>query len=132
MTHNYIQVIEKEWESLTIANRYIFAVVMRDEMICRRLVELILPNVKVDHIQYLETEHTAESGPMSKGVRFDVYLRESDGRVIEIEMQSSDTKEIPKRSRYYSGMIDQQELSKGSHYTGLKDSFVIFLSFKVV
>ena len=33
----------------------------------------------------------------------------------------------PKRTRYYQGMIDMDELKKGQYYTELKESFIIFI-----
>ncbi len=49
--------------------------------------------------------------------------------VFEIEMQTSDTKELPKRSRYYQGRIDVAILDKGTKttYKDLKRSYVIFI-----
>lgn len=37
-------------------------------------------------------------------VRLDVYVKDDRETVYDIEMQVSDTKELPKRSRYYQGM----------------------------
>lgn len=45
----------------------------------------------------------------------------------DIEMQVSDTKEIPKRSRYYQGMIDLQLIDKGQFYKKLNRSYIIFI-----
>ncbi len=48
-------------------------------------------------------------------------------RVYSIEMQMTDTKELPKRSRYYLAMIDLQLLDKGIRYRYLNDSYIIFI-----
>ena len=42
-------------------------------------------------------------------------------------MQTTDTKNLPKRARYYQSSIDRDILEKGENYTRLKDSYVIFL-----
>ena len=42
-------------------------------------------------------------------------------------MQVSDTKELPKRSRYYQGMIDIQLIDAGQHYKKLNRSYIIFI-----
>ena len=42
-------------------------------------------------------------------------------------MQAVDTKELPKRSRYYQSMIDIQELDAGKYYKELGPSFIIFI-----
>ena len=42
-------------------------------------------------------------------------------------MQVSDTKELPKKSRYYQSMLDLQLIDKGQFYDELKRSYVIFI-----
>ena len=42
-------------------------------------------------------------------------------------MQNGNHKNLPKRTRYYQGMIDLNLLDKGMDYTQLKQSFVIFV-----
>lgn len=39
----------------------------------------------------------------------------------------ADTKELPKRSRYYSAMIDMQLLDKSVAYRHLNDTYIIFI-----
>ena len=58
------------------------------------------------------------------------YVRESDAgcrAVYDIEMQVADTRELPKRSRYYQSMIDLQMIDKGQSCKKLKPSYVIFI-----
>ena len=62
----------------------------------------------------------------AKSVRFDVYTKD-DKRIFDLEIQTTDTKNLPKRARYYQSIIDMDNLSKGENYTKLKDSYVIFL-----
>ena len=62
----------------------------------------------------------------SKSVRFDVYTKD-DKRIFDLEMQTTDTKNLPKRARYYQSIIDTDNLSQGENYTKLKDSYVIFI-----
>ena len=47
--------------------------------------------------------------------------------VYDIEMQVSNTGELPKRSRYYQSMIDLQLIDKGQHYKNLNRSYIIFI-----
>ena len=56
-----------------------------------------------------------------------MYVRNGSGEIYNIEVQALDTEELPKRSRYYSSMIDLQELNKGEPYWKLKQSYVIFI-----
>ena len=47
--------------------------------------------------------------------------------VFNLEMQTTTYKELPKRSRYYQGIIDLNMIEKGESYDILKESYVIFI-----
>ena len=59
----------------------------------------------------------------------DGSVHDENGHVYDIEMQCTNGSEgeLPKRTRYYQGMIDMDELKKGQYYTELKESFIIFI-----
>ncbi len=42
-------------------------------------------------------------------------------------MQTSNTEELPKRSRYYHSCIDKAQLAKGERYHKLRKTYVIFI-----
>ena len=53
---------------------------------------------------------------------------DADGlKVYNIELQATDTKELPERSRYYQGIIDVDLLKSGQKYKDMKTSFVIVI-----
>lgn len=62
-----------------------------------------------------------------RSVRLDAYTQDEEERIYNVEMQVADTGELPKRSRYYQGMIDLNLIEKGEPYKSLKQSFVIFI-----
>lgn len=47
--------------------------------------------------------------------------------MYNVEMQTVENRNLPKRTRYYQGMIDFNILEKGENYKNLKKSFVIFV-----
>ena len=106
------------WESLGIANDFIFGKVMQDAG---------LPDLEIDHIEYPETQKGIRPDVDAKSVRLDVYVKDGKGTVYDIELQAADTKELPKRSRYYQSMLDLQLIDKGQTYKKLKPSYVIFI-----
>ena len=65
--------------------------------------------------------------PGSKGIRLDVYVEDEAGTVYNVEIQTTDKKNLPKRLRYYQGMIDLNILNRGEDYASLRRSFVIFI-----
>ncbi|MBO7121967.1 MAG: Rpn family recombination-promoting nuclease/putative transposase [Treponema sp.] len=117
----------QRWEDLTIANNFIFYKVMHNNPdVCKELLEILLefPIEKIEMSQ--EEEINIDFG--SKGVRLDVFAKDAGGlKVYNIEMQASDTKELPERARYYQGVIDVDLLKSGQKYKDLKTSFIIFI-----
>ena len=61
-----------------------------------------------------------------KAIRLDVFVKDKN-RLIDVEIQLKDTKELPERARYYQGLMDLDSLGKGESYKKLKDSHVIFI-----
>ena len=116
----------QSWENLTFANNFLFCKIMESEPeLCRQLLELLL-HVKIDHLETPQAERTMQEWIDAKSVRFDVYTKD-DKRIFDVEVQTSNNKNLPKRSRYYQSVIDMDNLSKGENYTKLKDSYIIFL-----
>lgn len=120
--------IKTDWESLGITNDFLFGKVMQNPELCTELLQRILPDLAVDHIEYPELQKSIKYDMNAKGVRLDVYTKDDKNIIYNIEMQASDTKELPKRSRYYQSMIDIQLLDKGDKsYLKLNRSFIIFI-----
>ena len=116
---------EEKWDRATIANDFIFYRVMRDNPdVCKRLLEILL-EIEIDKID-MNCQEVIDIDWKSKGVRLDVYVKGSD-KIFDIEIQPTDTKELPERARYYQGVIDVDCLCSGQPYKDLKDSFIIFI-----
>ncbi len=96
------------WEELGISNDFLFGKVMQDAQLCKELLQRILPGLKIDHVEYPEGQKTICPDADAKSIRMDVYVRDGKGTVYDIEMQVADTGELPKRARYYQGMVDLQ------------------------
>ena len=54
-------------------------------------------------------------------------MEDEDNVVYDIEMQTTGEMNLPKRSRYYQGIIDMNIIEAGMDYNELKQSFVIFI-----
>ena len=119
------------FEELTITNRFMFSIVFSRKEIAKPFLEAIL-GIKIHELRDPVPEKTIDVGPVSKGVRYDVFTKEvgPDGetlRSFDIELQMEDTKEIPKRARFYQAMRDSESLSRGEKYRNLKDIYIIFI-----
>ena len=62
-----------------------------------------------------------------RAVRFDALA--TDGETIyDVEIQRSDEGAIPRRARFNSSMIDSREVSKGTLFLDLPETYVIFIT----
>lgn len=116
----------KQLEELTIVDDFMFGAVMKNPKRCKPLLEYIL-GVKIRKIEYPELQKTIDKQYKSKSVRLDVYVEDDKHTVYNIEIQTTRKKNLPKRLRYYQGIIDLNIIDKGEDYTSLKKSFVIFI-----
>ena len=85
----------------------------------------ILLEIEIDHID-MNTQEVISIDWQSKGVRLDVYAKNSR-QVFDIEIQITDTGELPERARYYQSAMDVDCLKAGQDYKDLKNSYVIFI-----
>ncbi len=119
---------EQKWEQATLANNFIFYKVMKNHPdACQHLIEMLL-GVKIEKME-MHNEEVLDIDHDSKGVRLDVYIKDTN-KMYDIELQATDTKELPERARYYQDVMDLSSLNKGDFYKDLKDSYVIFICLK--
>jgi len=111
-------------EDLQFTDDCMFGAVMRNPVICQQILEKVL-KMNVDHIEYPDLQKVIKPYYESKGVRLDVYIRDSD-KVLDLEMQASEPIDIARRTRYYQSMVDIDCLSKGNTYDNLPESYIVF------
>ena len=105
-----------------MADDFIFSRIMQNPDVCKEVLELLL-KIRISHIEFPAAQKVIQTLKASKGVWMDVYVQESDGqRVFDIEIQSVITREEALRARYYQGMLDLDNLLKGSDYLHCRPS----------
>lgn len=118
--------MSKRYEELKFTDDFMFCKILyTNPELCQQLLELILGK-KIKEIRYLTTQNSIDITSDGKGIRLDVYL-EGDNKVYDIEMQTTLNVNLPKRTRYYQGMIDLNLIEKGADYSELKETFIIFV-----
>ena len=115
----------KPVEELTFTDDFMFGTVMKNQFICKGVIERLL-HIKVGKIEYPSLQKTIAPFYESKGIRLDVYVSDSE-RVFDIEIQTSIPPFLPKRTRYYQSLMDVDNLLRGQSYAELKESYVIFI-----
>ena len=106
---------EEKWERATIRH---------NPDVCKELLEILL-EIEIDRIE-MRGEEVIETDFGSKGIRLDIYAK-NEKDAYNIELQTTDTKELAERARYYQGTIDVDCLKSGQTYKELKNSYVIFI-----
>ena len=114
----------EKYENISFTNNFAFCKVLQNEEICREVIETLL-HIKVGKLKYKSLEKELKLEIDKRAVRLDVYVADSD-RVFDLEMQTTDNKNLDCRMRYYQSMIDAELLDKGADFTELKESNVIF------
>ena len=121
------KLVSKKYEELGITDAFMFAKVMSNKEICKPVLEQIL-NIKIRDIEYVDYEETIQIvTPSSKSIRLDIYVEDDKNTVFNLEMQTTNYEELPKKSRYYQDIIDLKIIEKGQSYGILKTSYVIFI-----
>ncbi len=59
------------WEELEICNDFLFGKIMQEAELCRELLQRILPELEIDHIEYPELQKTIKADVDAKSVRLD-------------------------------------------------------------
>ena len=115
----------RKLQELTMKDAFMFGAVLADTEICKDFLEMIL-GISIDHIQ-IDTERTMIYNPEYRGVRLDVYVKDENNTVFNVEMQAQKEPQIGRRSRYYQSQMDMVALESGHGYEEIPDSYVIFV-----
>ena len=118
----------KTIQQLNLEDDFLFAKVMSDKEVCKKVLEKIL-GISIREVSIPATQKTINHLYEGKGIRLDVYINDDEGTVYNVEMERGKQKKaiLPKRSRYYQGNIDLDIISAGEDYRKLKKSFVFFI-----
>lgn len=116
----------KEYSELTLCDDFLFGHVMEDSNLCKQLLEIIL-GVKIRKIVYIKPQETVMVAIKARGIRLDVYVEDDQETIYNIEMQTTNPGNLPRRTRYYQGVIDINSLHKGVDYDELNNCFIIFI-----
>ncbi len=120
------KILAGQFTPVTIQDDMMFGTVMADPEYCKPFLETIL-GVKIKKIEYSERQKSVDIMINAKSIRMDVYVEDGEHTVYDVEMQTGKNRNLPRRSRYYQGMIDLNILAKGEDYISLKKSLVIFV-----
>lgn len=119
--------LQKTLKDLNLLDRFLFAEAADDPEFMELLLEIILGK-DIVLAQLPQTEKENRSTLWSKQVKLDVWAMDTDDTIYDTEVQNRNTKNIPKRTRLYHGLIDSKLLPPGTaDYNRLNEVFVIMI-----
>ena len=100
-------------KDLNIMDKFLFDEAMEDKDNMKTLLDIVLG--QDTHLKYPpQTEKEFRNSKENRQIRLDVYAIDEDDVVYDTEPQKQNTKNLPKRSRLYQGLIDSNLLPPGS------------------
>ncbi len=114
------------FDKIGITNDFMFGTIFRDKDKCKELIQRIL-QIKLVEIEVVEPQKIMKTTLIGKGIRIDIYAKDSEGNVYDIEMQTTEETDLHLRTRYYHSEMDSYQIRAGQKYFNLKQSVVIFI-----
>ena len=100
-------------KDLNLMDKFLFDEAMEDKENMKTLLDIVLG--QDTHLKYPpQTEKEFRNSKENRQIRLDVYAIDEDDVVYDTEPQKQNTKNLPKRSRLYQGLIDSNLLPAGS------------------
>ena len=115
-----------DFEKITLTDDMMFSTVLSEPQKCQEFLQRIL-GITIVELEMVTEQKTMKNKRFGKGIRLDIYVKDQDGNVYDLEMQMTNTKELELRSRYYHSEMDGYQIKAGHPYNELKNSIVIFI-----
>lgn len=116
---------KKQFKDLDLNNAFLFAAALEDEEICRLVLECIL-GTQVGKVK-VRSERSILFSSDFRYVRLDIFASDELKVDYNLEMQNTDEKNLPQRSRYHQAEMDLSSLKPGQDFRELKPSIIIFI-----
>ena len=118
----------KNLKDLNLLDRFLFAEAMEDSENMRDVLEIILgKQVVLQHSP--QTEKEQRTSPAYRFAKLDVWTKDMDDAIYDTEVQGKNTKNLPKRCRFYQSMIDSKLLEPGEKdFNKMNDVYIILIA----
>lgn len=103
--------MRNNFEDIGISDDFMFGTVMRKPEYCKPFWETVL-GIPIEKVVYPSSQKVIDLKSDARSVRLDVYAADEKHTAYNIEMQNEHCANLPKRSRYYQGMVDLNILEK--------------------
>lgn len=118
-----VQNILKE---MCLMNDLLMSVVLEHKE-CMELVLRIILNRDDIVVKKCKSQYSI-TNLKGRSARLDVFASDSGGKLYNIEIQRSDTKDLERRARYNGSLMDCEFMEKGEKLKNLPERYVIFVT----
>ena len=125
--HDMKKVYLEEIEQMRLMDDDFMSKCLENAPQCIALMLQIILGKKDLKVVKSQTEYPIKN-LQGRGVRFDVFACDSEGREYDIEMQRADKGSEPRRARYNAALMDANALKSGEDVGKLRDTYVIFIT----
>jgi len=117
-------------EQINLSDFVLFLSVMKNKTAYRNTLSIILDEPDIQ-IREVKVEQVVLNKSGKRAIRLDAWALSEDERQFNMEMENHSEKDsIPKRSRYYQGLLDTPILKSGkkTKYRELPSTVIIFIT----
>lgn len=121
---------EPDYGDVNLSDFVLFLSVMKDKRAYRNTVSMILEEPDIE-IREVKVEQVVLNRSGKRAIRLDAWAVSEDERQFNMEMENhSERDSIPKRSRFYQGLLDSPILKSGKNtrYRELPRTVIIFIT----
>lgn len=115
---------------MNLSDFALFLSVMKNKRAYECTLSIVLDEPELE-LEEVKVEQVILNKSGKRAIRLDAWAKDRKSRLFNIEMQNDSRKDnIPKRSRFYQGLLDTPILKSGkdTKYRELPDSIIIFIT----
>lgn len=119
----------EKFKKANLSDDILFTMIMLNDDAAKIIISIILGK-KVVRIRRKSVQEVLPNFKGYKSVRLDVIVQLMDGTLCNVEMQVVNNDHMPKRSRFYQGLIDVVNLYSGKEirYKQLPNTIIVFIT----
>lgn len=121
----------RKLSELSLIDDYLFGLFIQEagsEEVLKGLIECML-DIKVSKVSLKQKQHDISNEPNLHGIRLDAFIQDDFNTLYDIEVQTVNRNNIPKRMRYYQSLIDREQMPSGEYdYDKLPKTIIVFVT----
>lgn len=118
--------VRNENHNLTITRDPILGHVFSKTENCLHLLQSILPDLGITEVE-VTPQKQLNKKLLEKNVIMDLWAKNKDGKIFDVEMQTTKQKWPGVRFRYYQSISDQDSLKPGEDLDQIRETYIIFI-----